>query len=72
MGELTTKDVAAELRASTETVRNLIASGDLRVYRLRGERGPWRITPQVLEAYREHQARRAADPWVRTRPRRRT
>ncbi|WP_442946361.1 helix-turn-helix domain-containing protein [Oerskovia sp. USHLN155] len=54
--------------ALPETVRKLIASGDLKAYRLGGDRGPWRIRPEALRAYREQQARRAADPRVRTRP----
>lgn len=64
--DLTTLDVARELNASTETVRALIASGDLKAYRLRGSSGPYRIRPSALDEYRERQQNR--DPWARTRP----
>lgn len=40
------------LGALPETVRKLIASGDLKAYRLGGDRGPWRIRPEALRAYR--------------------
>ncbi len=71
MSDLTTRDAAAELQASTETVRNLIADGSLPgAYRLRGDHGPWRIPPASIEAHRENQKNR--DPWARTRPVRRS
>lgn len=65
--DLTTLDVARELNASTETVRALIASGDLKAYRLRGASGPFRVQPAAVEEYRERQ--RTRDPWARTRSR---
>lgn len=66
--DLTTRDAAEQMRTSPETVRSLIASGDLRAYRLRGVAGPWRIPADAIREYRERQANR--DPWARTRPRR--
>lgn len=67
MSDLRTRDAAAELATSTATVRALIASGRLRAHRLNGESGPWRITPDALDEYRQQQT--PDDPWVRTRPR---
>lgn len=62
--DLTTQQVAQQIRASTETVRALIASGDLPAYRLRGTNGPYRIQPDALDTYRANQTNR--DPWART------
>jgi excisionase family DNA binding protein len=70
MPDLTVKDVAAELRTSPWTVRSLIASGELRAYRLNGERSSFRVRPEWLEEYREHREQ-MRDPWVPTRLRRR-
>lgn len=67
MTDLSTSDAAREMRTTAETVRSLIASGDLRAYRLRGDTGPWRIPAGAIDEYRERQANR--DPWARTRPR---
>lgn len=66
--DLTVRDVADVLATSPETVRSLISSGALSAYRLSGARGPWRVTPDALDAYRTAQTKR--DPWARTRPRR--
>lgn len=68
MADLNTRQVAAEINASTETVRSLIASGALSAYRLNGVSGPWRVTPAAIDEYRDRQRNR--DPWQRTRPRR--
>lgn len=68
MSDLTVKDVALELNCSRDAVRSLIASGDLKAYRLRSDRGQWRIEPSAIDAYREE--RKSRDPWARTRPRR--
>ena len=66
--DLTVAAVAHELTCSPDTVRTLIRSGRLDAYRLSGERGPWRVQPAAIDAYRD--AQRARDPWQRTRPRR--
>lgn len=69
--DMTVKDVAAAISASENVVRGLLAAGDLPgAYRLSGARGRWRIPASALDAFRERRATR--DPWVRTRPRRRT
>lgn len=68
MTTLTTKDVAAELRTTPETVRRLIVSGEIEAFRLTQPNGSYRVTPEALDAYRERQQQR--DPWARTRPRR--
>lgn len=70
MADLRTRDVAREINASAETVRALITSGALEAYRLNGASGPYRVTPEAVEAYRERKKNK--DPWVRTRPRART
>lgn len=69
MSDLTVRDTAQTLATTDETVRRLIGDGLFPgAYRLRGSRGPWRIPPAALDAYREAQA--VSDPWARTRPRR--
>lgn len=67
MSDLTTGDVAAELRTTPETVRRMIQSGVLDAYRLNADEGPFRVTPEALDQYRENQKNR--DPWARSRPR---
>jgi excisionase family DNA binding protein len=69
MPDLTVKDVATELKTSPWTVRSLIASGELRAYRLHGDRSSFRIRPDALAEYRERRER-MRDPWVPTRLRR--
>lgn len=67
MTDLTVSDVAAEIKASAETVRRMIHSGALDAYRLNGDKGPLRVPPEALDKYRENQKNR--DPWARSRPR---
>lgn len=70
MADLRTRDVAAEINASVETVRSLISTGVLDAYRLNGDSGPYRVRPESVEEYRQRQKDR--DPWARTRPRHKT
>lgn len=68
---LTTAEVKAILKCSTDTVRSLIHDGKFPgAFRLRGDHGPWRIPPADLATYEELQRNR--DPWARTRARKAT
>jgi len=72
VSDLTVGDAASDLHCSGQTVRLLIKSGDLRAFKLRGDRGPWRIRRDALDEYRANQEAVRADPWTRTRPRKTT
>lgn len=48
---LNTAEVADRLRVSQATVRSLIDSGALAGFRLRGDRGDYRVRTSALEAY---------------------
>lgn len=58
---LTPQQVAAEFNCSAETVRRLCKSGRLRAMRLGDS---WRISPEAVAAYREHQTVQPASPVV--------
>jgi len=71
MADLTTKDVALELRCTAGTVRGLIQSHELRAYRL-ADGGPYRITPEALNEFRAQREAERHDPWTRSQDRRKT
>lgn len=71
MADLTTKDVAAELRCTPGTVRGLIQSHELRAYRF-ADGGPYRVTPEALAEFRAQREAERHDPWTRSQDRRKS
>jgi excisionase family DNA binding protein len=71
MSDLTTRDVAVELRCTPGTVRGLIQSHELRAYRI-NDGGPYRVTPEALAEFRAQREAERQDPWTRSQDRRKS